>query len=97
MNVLERKKLKFLSFSFPVSVKIFRHFHLIIIYLYYCFDIFFVTYTIIILQVDHEDRLEEARHVYEDANKKLRQNGEKEERLMLLEAWKQFEKELYQV
>ena len=49
------------------------------------------------LQVDHEDRLEEARHVYEDANKKLRQNGEKEERLMLLEAWKQFEKELYQV
>jgi len=48
------------------------------------------------LQVDHEDRLEEARHVYEDANKKLRQNGEKEERLMLLEAWKQFEKELYQ-
>jgi len=29
------------------------------------------------LQVDHEDRLEEARHVYEDANKKLRQNGRK--------------------
>ena len=54
-------------------------------------------YIIIMLQVDHEDRLEEARHVYEDANKKLRQNGEKEERLMLLEAWKQFEKELYQV
>lgn len=47
------------------------------------------------LQVDHEDRLEEARHVYEEANRKLRQNGEKEERLMLLEAWKQFEKEQY--
>eukprot|EP00088_Acartia_fossae_P033825 TRINITY_DN3467_c0_g1_i2.p1 TRINITY_DN3467_c0_g1~~TRINITY_DN3467_c0_g1_i2.p1 ORF type:complete len:741 (-),score=272.70 TRINITY_DN3467_c0_g1_i2:247-2445(-) len=45
------------------------------------------------LQVEHEDRLEEARHVYEEANKKLRQGGEKEERLMLLEAWRQFEKE----
>jgi crooked neck len=30
--------------------------------------------------------------VYEEANKKLRQSQEKEERLMLLEAWKEFEK-----
>ena len=30
--------------------------------------------------------------MYEEANKKLRQGGEKEERLMLLEAWRQFEK-----
>jgi len=46
------------------------------------------------LQLEHEDRIEQARHVYESANKKLRQSGEKEERLMLLEAWRQFEKEL---
>ncbi|XP_023331526.1 crooked neck-like protein 1 [Eurytemora carolleeae] len=45
------------------------------------------------LQVEHEDRIAEARHVYEEANKKLRQGQEKEERLMLLEAWKEFEKE----
>ena len=31
--------------------------------------------------------------MYEEANKKLRQGQEKEERLMLLEAWKEFEKE----
>jgi len=45
-------------------------------------------------QLEHEDRIEQARHVYESANKKLRQSGEKEERLMLLEAWRQFEKEM---
>ena len=31
--------------------------------------------------------------MYEEANKKLRQGQEKEERLMLLEAWREFEKE----
>ena len=45
------------------------------------------------LQVEHEDRLQQARHVYEQANKELRQGREKEERLMLLEAWRDFEKE----
>lgn len=45
------------------------------------------------LQVEHEDRLEQARHVYEQANKALRQAREKEERLMLLEAWRDFERE----
>merc|ERR1711892_1588126 len=45
------------------------------------------------LQVEHEDRLEQARHVYEQANKALRQAKEKEERLMLLEAWRDFESE----
>jgi len=45
------------------------------------------------LQVEHEDRLEQARHVYEQANKALRQAKEKEERLMLLEAWRDFERE----
>merc|ERR1739838_972263 len=44
-------------------------------------------------QVDHEDRTEQARHVYEEANKALRQSREKEERLMLLEAWTDFESE----
>merc|ERR1719430_3124968 len=45
------------------------------------------------LQVDHEDRLQQARHVYEQANKALRQAREKEERLMLLEAWRDSENE----
>merc|ERR1711979_183055 len=36
---------------------------------------------------------EQARHVYEEANKELRRAREKEERLMLLEAWRDFEKE----
>ena len=44
-------------------------------------------------QNDHEDRLVQARHVYEEANKALRQSREKEERLMLLEAWADFEAE----
>merc|ERR1712228_907415 len=43
------------------------------------------------LQVDHDDKLIQARHVYEEANKALRQAREKEERLMLLEAWRDFE------
>merc|ERR1711915_889646 len=44
-------------------------------------------------QNDHEDRIVQARHVYEEANKSLRQTREKEERLMLLEAWSDFESE----
>ena len=44
-------------------------------------------------QNDHEDRIIQARHVYEEANKALRQTREKEERLMLLEAWSDFESE----
>merc|ERR1712228_783960 len=45
------------------------------------------------LQVEHEDRIQQARHVYEQANKELRRSREKEERLMLLEAWRDFEGE----
>merc|ERR1719427_2181932 len=45
------------------------------------------------LQQEHDDRVEQARHVYEQANKALRQVREKEERLMLLEAWRDFERE----
>lgn len=39
------------------------------------------------LQQEHEDRLDQARHVYEQANKALRQAREKDEKLMLIEAW----------
>ncbi|XP_035226958.1 crooked neck-like protein 1, partial [Stegodyphus dumicola] len=35
----------------------------------------------------------QARHVYEKANKSLKNSSEKEERLMLLEAWKEFEEQ----
>lgn len=45
------------------------------------------------LQLDHEDRLVQGRHVYEEANKALRQGSEKEERLMLLETWRDYEDE----
>merc|ERR1719435_74244 len=44
-------------------------------------------------QNDHEDRVVQTRHVFEEANKDLRQAKEKEERLMLLEAWRDFERE----
>ena len=45
------------------------------------------------LSVAHEDRIQQARHVYEEANKNLRNNPDKEHRLMLLEAWRDFEEE----
>lgn len=40
-----------------------------------------------------EDSIEQARNVYERADKSLRNAEEKEERVMLLEAWKEFEDE----
>ncbi|KAG8182521.1 hypothetical protein JTE90_002059 [Oedothorax gibbosus] len=39
------------------------------------------------------DAILQARHVYEKANKSLRTANEKEERMMLLEAWKEFEEQ----
>lgn len=42
---------------------------------------------------EDNEALLQARHVYEKANKSLRSASEKEERLMLLEAWKEFEEE----
>lgn len=45
------------------------------------------------LSVAHDDRIEQARHIYEEANKNLRNNPDKEHRLMLLEAWRDFEEE----
>ncbi len=50
------------------------------------------------LSVPHEDRVAQARHVYEEANRSLRTDAggggqDKEHRLMLLEAWREFELE----
>jgi len=45
------------------------------------------------LFIPHEDAVEQARHVYEEANQSLRSNPDKEHRLMLLEAWRDFEEE----
>ncbi len=43
---------------------------------------------------NEEDRLAQARSVYEEGNKSLRESGQdKEHRLMLLEAWRDFESE----
>uniref|UniRef100_A0A914WDT6 Crooked neck-like protein 1 n=2 Tax=Plectus sambesii TaxID=2011161 RepID=A0A914WDT6_9BILA len=45
------------------------------------------------LGTDDERRVEKARDVYRKANKALQSSSDKEERLMLLESWKQFEVE----
>lgn len=45
------------------------------------------------LSVDGPDRLQRCRQTFEEANKSMRSCEEKEERLMLLEAWRDFEKE----
>ena len=50
-------------------------------------------------QVDHEDNIVQARYIFEEANKSLRQasnaneSSGKESRLLLLEAWQEFEEE----
>lgn len=45
------------------------------------------------MSIDGDERLQRCRLVYEEANKSMRSCEEKEERLMLLESWKDFEKE----
>ncbi|KAF7690453.1 hypothetical protein HF521_012257 [Silurus meridionalis] len=45
------------------------------------------------LSMEGEERLQRCRQVYEEANRGLRTCEEKEERLMLLEAWMNFEQE----
>ncbi|NXQ45188.1 CRNL1 protein, partial [Catharus fuscescens] len=45
------------------------------------------------LSAGQEERLPRCRQVYEEANKAMRSCEEKEERLMLLEAWRAFEEE----
>merc|ERR1711902_341581 len=52
-------------------------------------------------QVEHEDNVIQARHIFEEANKSLREAAGnaaneasgKESRLLLLEAWQEFEEE----
>lgn len=45
------------------------------------------------LSAGQDERLQHCRQVYEEANKAMRSCEEKEERLMLLEAWRAFEEE----
>ena len=45
------------------------------------------------LQLEHDDAMAQARHVYREANNALRRSQDKEERLMLLETWRDFEQE----
>jgi crooked neck len=46
-----------------------------------------------LLSAGEEGNIERARSVYDKANNTLRQAMEKEERVLLLEAWKEFEVE----
>jgi len=43
------------------------------------------------LSVNEQSNLQRTRNVYKQANCALKDSDEKEERLMLLEAWKEFE------
>ncbi|XP_014826430.1 PREDICTED: crooked neck-like protein 1 isoform X2 [Poecilia mexicana] len=52
-----------------------------------------ISYAKFELSVDGPDRLQRSRQTYEDANKSMRSCEEKEERLMLLESWRDFERE----
>ncbi|MEQ2248422.1 Crooked neck-like protein 1 [Ilyodon furcidens] len=52
-----------------------------------------ISYAKFELSVDGPDRLQRCRQIYEEANKSMRSCEEKEERLMLLESWRDFEKE----
>uniref|UniRef100_A0A3Q3EEX4 Crooked neck pre-mRNA splicing factor 1 n=1 Tax=Labrus bergylta TaxID=56723 RepID=A0A3Q3EEX4_9LABR len=45
------------------------------------------------LSIEGPDRLQKCRQIFEEANKSMRSCEEKEERLMLLESWSDFEKE----
>ncbi|KAF3850304.1 hypothetical protein F7725_020023 [Dissostichus mawsoni] len=45
------------------------------------------------LSIDGSERLQKSRQIFEEANKGMRSCEEKEERLMLLESWSDFEKE----
>uniref|UniRef100_A0A673FME3 Crooked neck-like protein 1 n=1 Tax=Sinocyclocheilus rhinocerous TaxID=307959 RepID=A0A673FME3_9TELE len=45
------------------------------------------------LSIDSDDRIQRCRQIYEEANKSMQSCEEKEERLMLLESWRDFEDE----
>ncbi|GLD56973.1 crooked neck-like protein 1 [Lates japonicus] len=52
-----------------------------------------ISYAKFELSIDSPDRLQMCRQIYEEANKSMRSCEEKEERLMLLESWRDFERE----
>ncbi|XP_038582680.1 crooked neck-like protein 1 [Micropterus salmoides] len=52
-----------------------------------------ISYAKFELSIDSPDRLQQCRQIFEEANKSMRNCEEKEERLMLLESWSDFEKE----
>lgn len=52
-----------------------------------------ISYAQFELSIDTEERLQRCRQVYEEANKSMQSCEEKEERLMLLESWRDFEEE----
>ncbi|CAB1444959.1 unnamed protein product [Pleuronectes platessa] len=52
-----------------------------------------ISYAKFELSIDGPDRLQRCRQIFEEANKGMRSCEEKEERLMLLESWKDFEKD----
>lgn len=52
-----------------------------------------ISYAKFELSVDDGDRLQKSRQIYEEANKSMRSCEEKEERLMLLESWRDFERD----
>lgn len=43
--------------------------------------------------VEHEDTVAQTRHVYETGEKEVKRGGDKAQRLLLLEAWKEFEED----
>lgn len=45
------------------------------------------------MSIDSDDRIQRCRQIYEEANKSMHGCEEKEERLMLLESWRDFEEE----
>uniref|UniRef100_A0A672FFQ5 Crooked neck-like protein 1 n=1 Tax=Salarias fasciatus TaxID=181472 RepID=A0A672FFQ5_SALFA len=52
-----------------------------------------ISYAKFELSIDGPERLQKCRQIYEEANKGMRSCEEKEERLMLLESWRDFERE----
>lgn len=52
-----------------------------------------ISYAKFELSIDSPDRLQKCRQIFEEANKSMRNCEEKEERLMLLESWRDFERE----
>ena len=52
-----------------------------------------ISYAKFELSLDSPERLQRSRQIYEEANRSMRSCEEKEERLMLLEAWRELERE----